>query len=85
MLKHGKLFEKKCSGRRVFYSITTGRTTEIAEVLRRQPLDDWKIGPKALTNGKGEAGAADAVRGSDSMLQGFCPESSNGSDVSTDL
>ena len=41
-----------CSGRRVFYSITTGRTTEIAEVSRRQPLEYWKIGPKVLTNGK---------------------------------
>ena len=41
-----------CSGRRVFYSITTGRTTEIAEVSRRQPLEYWKIGPKVLTIGK---------------------------------
>ena len=66
-----------CGGRqlrRLFYSITTGRTTEIAEVSQRLPLDDWKIGPKALDQweaeaGTAEAGTADAVRGSDSMLQ----------------
>ena len=34
-----------CGGRRVFYSVPTGRTTGIAELLQRQPLDDWKIGP----------------------------------------
>ena len=32
--------------------MTTGMTTEIADVSQRQPLDDWKIRPKALTNGK---------------------------------
>ena len=47
-----KLKWGECCSRQVFYSITTGRTTEIAEVSRRQPLDDWKIGPKALANGK---------------------------------
>ena len=47
-----KLKWGECSGRRVFYSIATGRTTEIAEVSRRQPLDVWKTGPEVLTNGK---------------------------------
>ena len=52
LLKIKLIFSCMCSGRRVFYSITTGRTTEIAEVSRGQPLDDLKIGPKVLTNGK---------------------------------
>ena len=74
-----------CSGRRVFYSITTGRTTEIAEISQRQPLDDWKIGSKVLTNGEAEAGKADACGGINSRLQGFWPETSNGTDESTEL
>ena len=63
------LLENECGGRRVLYSITTGRTKEIAELSQRQPLDDWKIGPKALDQWEAEAGKADAVRGSESMLQ----------------
>ena len=58
----------KCSGRRVFYSIATGRTTEIAEVSRRQPLDVWKTGPEVLTNGKLRRENADAESGIDSRL-----------------
>ena len=57
-----------CSGRRVFYSIATGRTTEIAEVSRRQPLDVWKTGPEVLTNGKLRRENADAESGIDSRL-----------------
>ena len=60
--------EKCCSGRRVFYSIATGRTTEIAEVSRRQPLDVWKTGPEVLTNGKLRRENADAESGIDSRL-----------------
>ena len=58
----------ECSGRRVFYSIATGRTTEIAEVSRRQPLDVWKTGPEVLTNGKLRRENADAESGIDSRL-----------------
>ena len=57
-----------CSGRRVFYSIATGRTTEIAEVSGRQPLDVWKTGPEVLTNGKLRRENADAESGIDSRL-----------------
>ena len=57
-----------CSGRRVFYSIATERTTEIAEVSRRQPLDVWKTGPEVLTNGKRRWENADADSGIDSQL-----------------
>ena len=57
-----------CSGRRVFYSIATGRTTEIAEVSRRQPMDVWKTGPEVLTNGKLRRENADAESGIDSRL-----------------
>ena len=32
------------------YSVPTGRTTEIAEILRRQPFDDWTIGQRLWTN-----------------------------------
>ena len=71
-----------CSGRRVFYSITTGRTTEIAEVSRRQPLEYWKIGPEVLTNGKLRR---EQLMLLESMMQGFCPETLNGTDGSTEL
>ena len=59
-----KLKWGECGGRRVLYSVTSGRTTKIAGVSRRQPLDDWKIGPKALDQWE-----ADAAGGSKSMLQ----------------
>ena len=72
----------RCSGRRVFYSIATGRTTEIAEVSRRQPLEYWKIGPKVLTNGKLRR---EQLMLLESMMQGFCPETLNGTDGSTEL
>ena len=71
-----------CSGRRVFYSIATGRTTEIAEVSRRQPLEYWKIGPTVLTNGKLRR---EQLMLLESMMQGFCPETLNGTDGSTEL
>ena len=72
----------ECSGRRVFYSIATGRTTEIAEVSRRQPLEYWKIGPTVLTNGKLRR---EQLMLLESMMQGFCPETLNGTDGSTEL
>ena len=72
----------ECSGRRVFYSITTGRTTEIAEVSRRQPLEYWKIGPEVLTNGKLRR---EQLMLLESMMQGFCPETLNGTDGSREL
>ena len=68
-------FYRYCSGRRVFYSVTTGRTTEIAEVSRRQSMEYWKIGPKVLTNGKLRR---EQLMLLESMLQGFCSETSNG-------
>ena len=77
-----KLKWGECSGRRVFYSITTGRTTEIAGVSRRQPLEYWKIGPEVLTNGKLRR---EQLMLLESMLQGFCPETLNETDGSTEL
>ena len=55
---------------------------EIAEVSRRQPLEYWKIGPKVLANGKLRR---EQLTPLESMLQGFCPETSNGTDRSTKL
>ena len=81
-IKHFQIKVGECSGRRVFYSITTGRTTEIAEVSRRQPLEYWKIGPKVLANGKLRR---EQLMLLESMMQGFCPETLNGTDGSTEL
>ena len=55
---------------------------EIAEVSRRQPLEYWKIGPEVLTNGKLRR---EQLMLLESMMQGFCPETSNGTDRSTAL
>ena len=76
---------RECGDRRVLYSIPTGRITEITDVSRRQPFYDWKIGPKALDQWEAEAGTAEAVGCNESMLKRFCPETSNGSEISTEL
>ena len=55
---------------------------EIAEVSRRQPLEYWKIGPTVLTNGKLRR---EQLMLLESMMQGFCPETLNGTDGSTEL
>ena len=53
---------------------------EIAEVSRRQPMEYWKIGPKVLTNGKLRR---EQLMLLESMMQGICPETLNGTDGST--
>ena len=53
---------------RIFYSVPTGRTTGVAQMLRGQPLDDWKIGHQPLDQWEAELGTTDAVGHSKSMM-----------------